>query len=182
MLENMNGRNFRALESALPACFVAGILLFGWGLSDDSGAALTGRVAVIFLAIPFVAIVPLFGSRVFRVSLLTVGVGLVILFTVLSGELSLTGVKNTAIGAGLIVAGVSLTPRTQWIVSVLRWLLAGLVLASWVGGIFFAADSFASGGVVLTLPITIPLFLALLHRNRRCFSAPRDEWYRAAST
>lgn len=175
----MAGQNFRALESLLPACFfVAGILTFGWGLFD-SDAAQAGRAVVFLLAFPFVAIVPLFGPRAFRLSLLGAGVALLISFTVLTGDPGLGWIRNTAIGVGPLIAGASLTPRTQWIVSILRWLLAVALLAFCVAGIF-ASDGFASGGVILLLPITIPLFLALLHRSKVCFFAPRDEWYQAA--
>ena len=106
------------------------------------------------------------------------GAFVAVVYGIRDGFTTPSGTHHFAVGAAMCLLGLSITPRTQRVLVILRLSIAAAILGMYGIGFALAARSnrdfgegLAIGGLLLISPIAIPLIVSLVLRTRSYWRA-----------
>ena len=154
-----------------------GPLLAWWGLNrggqDPDPLDLTVFVLSFFV---LAAIPSVLSPRAFRWTLILSGSAL-LAFRIASIFLDTQPLaKEIVVALGVLATGLFVTPRTQWLLAVARWLLALGIVALYATAPFRDLRGLDGGGLVILSPVLFPLVLLCVWKSRRLFKSDGQDW------
>ena len=154
-----------------------GPLLAWWGLNRGGQDPDPLDLTVIFLSLPLLGAIPsVLSPRAFRWTLLLSGSAL-LAFRIASIFLDTQPLaKEIVVALGVLATGLFVTPRTQWLLAVARWLLALGIVALYATAPFRDLRGLDGGGLLLSVPILVPSAFLCVWKSRRLFKSDGQDW------
>ena len=155
-----------------------GPLLAWWGLNRGGQDPDPLDLTVFVLSFLVLAVIPsLLSPRAFRWTLLLSGSAL-LAFRIASIFLDTQPLaKEIVVALGVLATGLFVTPRTQWLLAVARWLLALGIIAMYATLPFRDVRGTIEGGALVILsPVLFPLVFLCVWKSRRLFKSDGQDW------
>ena len=162
----------RTLEVTLMALSLAALVVLIPRVEPDPVI-----VSVAVFGFPFLGLGPLLlGPRLFRTWVLCAGLLLIFLKVAsFSPDTSSDSLAKIWIGVAFALFGLSITPRTQPALAVVRW-AAAAILVGLLALLLLNARGIAGFGFFIFLPLPAFIVYSLTRRNDSLFTADPSEW------
>ena len=157
---------------------IVGPLLVLWGLSRGGQDPDPLDLTVFFLSFPLLGTIPsVLSPRAFRWTLLLSGSALLAFRIASPFQGTQLLAEQVVVTLGVLITGLFVTPRTQWLLALARWALALGIIAMYATLPFRDVRGSIEGGALLIFsPVLFPLVLLCVWKSRRLFKSDGQDW------